>query len=145
MAVARNDPYAGFNFEVDLGDGMAAGFSELSGLAIEVRTIEYREGNDRRNAVRKLAGLTKVSDVTLKRGLVGSLDLYAWLRGGVDGAAQKRVVTIRLMAEDRSAVAVTWKLVNAFPVKLVHGPLVAAANEIAVEELVLAADSLEIE
>lgn len=145
MAVKRHNPYAGFNFEVDLGDGQIAGFSEVSGLSIEVQTIAYREGSDRVNAVRKLPGLARVSDVTLKRGVAGSLDLYAWLRDGINGQVQKRTVVIRLLTEDRSAVAVTWKLINAFPVKLTHGPLTATANEVAVEELVLAADALELE
>jgi phage tail-like protein len=145
MAVRRDNPYAGFNFEVDLGDGHVAGFSEVSGLSIELQTIAYREGSDKRNVVRKLPGLAKVSDVTLKRGVVGSLDLYGWLRDGINGQAQKRTVVIRLLTEDRSAVAVTWKLIGAYPVKLTHGPLTAAANEVAVEELVLAADALELE
>lgn len=145
MAVKRDNPYAGFNFEVDLGDGAVAGFSEVSGLSIEVQAITYREGSDKRNMVRKLPGLAKVSDVTLKRGVVGSLELYQWLRQGVLGAAQKRMVVIRLWTEDRTDVAVTWKLVNAWPVKLTHGPLRAAANEVVVEELVLAADALELE
>lgn len=145
MAVKRDNPYAGFNFEVDLGDGAVAGFSEVSGLSIEVQTIAYREGSDKRNVVRKLPGLAKVSDVTLKRGLVGSLELYQWLQQGVLGAAQKRMVVIRLWTEDRTDVAVTWKLVNAWPVKLTHGPLTAATGEVVVEELVLAADALELE
>lgn len=145
MAVKRDDPYAGYNFEVDLGDGAVAGFSEVSGLSIELQTIAYREGSDRVNLVRKLPGLAKVSDVTLKRGVVGSLELYEWLRQGVLGAAQKRRVVIRLMTEDRSAVAVTWKLIGAFPVKLTHGPLTAASNAVAVEELVLTAEALELE
>jgi phage tail-like protein len=145
MAVQRDDPYAGHNFEVDLGDGAVAGFSEVSGLSIELQTIAYREGSDKRNVVRKLPGLAKVSDVTLKRGVVGSLDLYSWLREGTLGAAQTRTVVIRLLTEDRSNVAVTWKLIGAFPVKLTHGPLMAASNAVAVEELVLAAEALELE
>jgi phage tail-like protein len=145
MAVKRDNPYAAFNFEVDLGDGQVAGFSEVSGLSIALETIAYREGSDRVNMVRRLPGLARVSDVTLKRGVVGNLDLYAWLKDGLNGQAQRRHVTVRLLTEDRSAVAVTWKLAGAFPVKLSHGPLTAASDMIAVEELVLAADSLEIE
>jgi phage tail-like protein len=145
MAVKRDNPYAGFNFEVDLGDGAVAGFSEVSGLSIEVQAIAYREGTDKRNVVRKLPGLAKVSDVTLKRGVVGSLELYQWLQQGVQGGTQKRMVAIRLWTEDRSDVAVTWKLVNAWPVKLTHGPLTAATSDVVVEELVLAADALELE
>jgi phage tail-like protein len=145
MAILRDTPYGAYNFQVDLGDGAAAGFSELSGLSLDVETIAYREGSDKRNSVRRIPGLHKVGDVTLTRGIVGSLDLYSWIRDVTQGVAARRLVTIRLLPEDRSGPVLTWKLVNAFPVKLVHGPLKAADTLVAVEELVLAADALEIE
>jgi phage tail-like protein len=145
MAVQRDNPYGAYNFIVDLGDGREAGFSEVSGLTQEVAVIDYRDGSDRRNSVRKLPGLNKAGDVTLKRGLVGTLDLYQWLKEMQDGVSARRTVTIQLLPEDRSGPVMTWKLVRAFPVKLVHGPLVAADSRVAVEEMVLAIEALEIE
>jgi phage tail-like protein len=83
MAVLRDRPYAPFNFLVDLGDGATegpqAGFQEVSGLSTEVSVIEYRNGNSKENGVMKITGLNKATDVTLKRGVMGSLGLYAWL------------------------------------------------------------------
>ena len=72
MAVQRDRPYNQFNFLVDLGtgdtDGPDAGFQEISGIGMEVAIAEYRNGNDRENQVRKIPGLTKYANVTLKRG-----------------------------------------------------------------------------
>ena len=72
MAVLRERPYGQFNFLVDLGtgstDGPDAGFSECSEISMSVDVIEYRNGNEKENAVRKITGLTRVPDVTLKRG-----------------------------------------------------------------------------
>ena len=86
MAVQRDRPYTGFNFLVDLGDGNTegprAGFQEISGLGMEVTVVEYRNGNARDNNPIKLTGLSKVPDVTLKRGIIGTTDLYAWLGDG---------------------------------------------------------------
>ena len=83
MAVLRDRPYTGFNFLVDLGDGVTdgprAGFQEVSGLGIEVTVVEYRNGNAKENNPIKLTGLSKVPDVTLRRGIIGTTDLYAWL------------------------------------------------------------------
>src|SRR3982751_2477012 len=83
MAVLRERPYVQFNFLVDLGtgttDGPEAGFQEVSGLGMEVTVAEYRNGNEKENSVRKLTGMNKVTDVTLKRGVIGSLNLYQWL------------------------------------------------------------------
>jgi T4-like virus tail tube protein gp19 len=71
MAVLREHPYGRFNFLVDLGTGNAegpdAGFQECSQIGMEIGVAEYRNGNDRENAPRKLPGLARVADVTLKR------------------------------------------------------------------------------
>ncbi|WP_199554582.1 phage tail protein [Sandaracinobacteroides hominis] len=145
MAIQRNNPYAAFNFLVEL-DGMAiGGFSEVSGLSHEIGVIEYREGGDRRNAVRKLPGLHKVGNITLKRGITGTLELYQWLKDVRDGNVSRRNLSIQLLPEDKSGAAMRWLLRDCFPVKLVHGPLNAKSNEVAVEELVLAVEAFEIE
>ena len=118
MAVLRERPYAQFNFLVDLGtgntEGPEAGFQECSEIGMTVDVIEYRNGNDKENDVRKLTGLTRVSDVTLKRGIIGSLALYDWLDEIRNGdAAASRTVLIHLQNEDRSEVVQTWKLARA--------------------------------
>jgi phage tail-like protein len=150
MAVLRDRPYNQFNFLVDLGTGdpmaVDAGFSECSTIGLEVSVAEYRNGNDKENAVRKITGLQKVSDVTLKRGLMGSLNLYTWLdqiRNGDQGAL--RTVTIQLQSEDHAEVVMTWKLMRARIVKHVSGPFNAKGTDVAMEELTLAYERLEIE
>ena len=149
MAVMRENPYSQFNFLVDLGTGVTegadAGFSEVSGLGMEVTVAEYRNGNDRENAVRKITGLNKTSDVTLKRGLIGSLTLYKWLneiRNGSQTAA--RTVTITLLDEERQPVT-TWKLLRARIIKHTSGPLNAKGTDVAMEEMVLTCERLEME
>lgn len=145
MAVVRDQPYTGQNFLVDLGDGQDAAFSEVSGLDSWIEVTEYRDGSDRESGRRKIPSLTKVADVTLKRGITGSLNLYQWfdaVRNGDRGGT--RTVTIRLLSEDRTPV-LTWKLLRARPVGYGAGPLDAGSCEVAVEELVLAYERLEIE
>ena len=149
MAVLRENPYSQFNFLVDLGTGITegpdAGFSEVSGLGMEVTVAEYRNGNDRENSVRKITGLNKTADVTLKRGVIGSLTLYKWLneiRNGSQTAA--RTVTIHLLDEERQPV-MTWKLLRARIIKHTSGPLNAKGTDVAMEEMVLACERLEME
>ena len=149
MAVLRENPYAQFNFLVDLGtgqtDGPEAGFQEISGLSMEVVVMEYRNGNDRENNPRKLPGLSRVSDVTLKRGIIGSLNLYRWINDIRNGDTSVRNVTIQLQNEDHTAVVMTWKLLRARIVKYTSGPLNAKGTDVAMEELVLAYERLEME
>ncbi len=150
MATTRERPYCQFNFLVDLGDGETdgaqAGFQEVSGIGMEVTVAEYRNGNERENSVRKITGLNKCADVTLKRGVIGSLNLYRWLdqiRNGDQNAM--RSVTIQLQNEDHSEVVQTWKLLRARIVKHTSGPLHARGSDVAMEELVLAYERLEME
>jgi phage tail-like protein len=150
MAVLRDRPYVQFNFLVDLGtgetEGPEAGFQECSNIGMEVTVAEYRNGNEKGNEVRKITGLAKVSDVTLKRGLMGSLALYQWLndiRNGNQNAL--RTVTIQLMSEDHTSVVMTWKLLRARIIKHVSGPFNAKGSDVAMEEITLAYERLEIE
>jgi phage tail-like protein len=150
VAVPRDTPYGRFNFLVDLGtgntDGPQAGFQECTEIGMNVDVIEYRNGNDKQNSVRKLTGLTRVSDVTLRRGIIGSLDLYTWIdqvRNG-DQTAYRNVL-IQLQNEDRSAVVQTWRLLRARIVRHVSGPFDAKGNDVALEALTLAYERLELE
>ena len=150
MAVLRDRPYVQFNFLVDLGngvtDGPQAGFQELSNVGMEVTVAEYRTGNMKENSVQKITGLNKATDVTLKRGAIGSLDLYNWLdqiRNG-DQAAY-RTVTIQLQNEDHTQVVQTWKLLRARIIKHVGGPFNAKGTDVAMEELTLAYERLTME
>ena len=150
MAVMRERPYTQFNFLVDIGDGRTdgaqAGFQEVSGLGMDVTVTEYRTGNSKENSVVKLTGLNRVGDVTLKRGVIGSLNLYAWLHQIRNGdQAALRTVTIQLQNEDHTSVVQTWKLLRARIIKHASGPLNATSGDIAVEEMVLCSERLEME
>jgi phage tail-like protein len=108
--------------------------------------IEYRNGNAKENGVIKLTGLERHGNVVLKRGVVGSLNLYQWwnqVRNGDQNAL--RTVVIQLQNEDHSAVVLTWKLLRARPVKLLYAGLKAAGQELAVEHHELAFERIEME
>jgi len=149
MAVPRDTPYAQFNFLIDLGtgntDGPQAGFQECSEIGMHLEVIEYRNGNDRSNEVRKLTGLARADDVTLRRGIIGSLDLYQWIDELRNGQNATRTVTIHLQSEDHSQVVQSWKLLRARIVKHTSGPLNAKGTDVAIEELTLAYERLELE
>lgn len=150
MAIQRDRPYVQFNFLVDLGtgntDGADAGFQECTNIGMEVTVAEYRNGNEKENSVRKITGLNKATDVTMKRGVIGSLTLYSWLnqiRNGDQNAL--RTVTIQLQNEDHTAVVMTWKLLRARIIKHVSGPFNAKGTDVAMEELTISYERLEME
>ena len=150
MAVVRDRPYVQFNFHVNLGDGVTntpqAGFQDVSGIGMEVTVTEYRPGNYAFNNVIKTAGLNKATDVTMKRGVIGSLDLYKWLDDVRNGASNGlRTVTVELKSEDRTQTVQTWRLINARIMKHTSGPFNAKGTDVAMEELTLSYERLEME
>lgn len=150
MAVLRDRPYVQFNFLVDLGtgntDGPEAGFQECSGIGMEVTVSEYRTGNAKENSVMKITGMNKSTDITLKRGVIGSLNLYKWLNDIRNGDQTAfRTITIQLQNEDHTQVVMTWKLLRARIIKATYGPFNAKGTDVAMEEMVLAYERLEME
>lgn len=148
MAIQRDNPYGAFNFLVDLGtgssDGPDGGFAECSGIGMEVAVVEYRNGNDKENHPRKVAGLAKVADVTLRRGIIGSLALFRLIDDARNGLQSPRTVTITLLSETRDPVLV-WRLERARIIKHTSGPLNAEGSDVAMEEIVIAYERLDLE
>ena len=150
MAKLRERPYVQFNFLVDLGDGVTegpqAGFQELSGIGMEVTVSEYRNGNSKENSTMKITGMNKSTDVTMKRGVIGSLNLYQWLDQIRNGDQKSlRTVTVHMQNEDHTDIVQTWKLLRARIIKHTSGPFNAKGTDVAMEELVLAYERLEME
>ncbi len=149
MAVLRDLPYGNQHFRVDFGDGAegpAAGFSHVVLPDISIDIIEYRTGNSKESGTQKLPGLARYDNVILRRGIIGSLNLYAWINDVRNGDVNaKRTVTITLLSEDLTSVVLTWKLLRAWPAKYSFGELNANGTDVAIEELVLAYERLEME
>lgn len=152
MATERENknPYSNFNFIVEFDGDEVAAFSEVSGLDSENTPIDYREGADATNAQRKLPGIEAYTAVQLKRGISGSLALWEWRKEVRDGGSAfppSRNVTVKLLDEkhDRGSPAMTWILTNAWPSKLTGPSLTAKGNDIAIEQLDLVHERIDIE
>lgn len=132
-----------FHFTVEWG-GNRIGFTEVSGLDIEVEVIAYREGGDRTGGFQKLPGLKKYSDITLKRGIVkDDYDFYTWINSANFEDVERRDVTISLLNNQHQPVFI-WKVKNAFPTKYC-GPVLNASNsDVAIETLVLTHEGIEV-
>src|SRR5262247_4276859 len=102
MATAdRRDPYRSFNFQLEIDRVPLGAFSEASGLTAEGDAVDYREGTDKQLNVRKLVGLRKYTNITLKRGYTQDTSLWTWFNNIVNGLPDRRDVTIVLLNEQR--------------------------------------------
>jgi phage tail-like protein len=144
--MARTVPYGAFNFLVTINGSDFGGFSDVSGLSTEMTVSEYRTGKDPENHVRKVPGVHKVSDVTLKRGIISSKDMWQWIDDvRRRGPNAQRTVMIKMRDESGSEVQ-KWKLLGVIPLKYT-GPTLAAkgGGDVAMEELVLSAEALTLD
>jgi phage tail-like protein len=128
------------------------GFTEVSGLDFETEVIEYREGNSKKYNKGKQPGLTKFSNVTLKRGTFEGdfafftewKKTYYFQEGNKTASQYRRAVTIKLLNELHEPI-ITWTLQNAWPSKVQSTDLKADANEVAIETMELVHEGLEIQ
>ena len=134
-------PVPKFHFSVDWG-GTRIGFTEVSGLDVQLDVIEYREGNSPEYHKIKQPGLTKYSNITLKRGTFkGDNQYFEWLNTVQLNKIERRDVIITLLNENHEPV-VTWTIKRAWPIKVQSTDLKADGNEVAIETLELAHEGL---
>jgi phage tail-like protein len=140
----RTDPYRGFNFRVEIDDTPVASFAECSGLTAEGDAVDYREGTDLTNHVRKLVGMRKYPNITLKRGYTKNAVLWEWYKNILDGVQDRRDGSIILMDEAHAPV-MRWNFTNAFINKIEGPSLKANSNDVVMESIELVHESLELE
>jgi phage tail-like protein len=145
MATDRKTPYPAFNFTINFDAAQVfGGFSDVSGIMTELTIAEYREGVDPENHVRKIQGVHKVGDVTLKRGIIDSATVWEWIQQSrTQGPAAKKTVVIALLDERRDPKQ-KWTLRGVLPLKWT-GPTLAGkgGGDVAMEELVLSCEALD--
>jgi phage tail-like protein len=144
MAILRDRPYGCFNYRVSVGGNPIAGLCEVKLPAAQIQVTEFREGGDPANSPRLVLGTTRYSEVVLRRGLIGALDLWEWFRSARDGNADRRDVRIDLLSEDHAGVVMSWRLSNCVPVRY-SGPALDGDGGVAFEELAIATERMEVE
>jgi phage tail-like protein len=143
MSPVRDDPFASFNFLVEIDGVTKAGFSECSGITMETDPVEYRNGNED-ITVRKLPGLKKFGNITLKRGFTKDDGLWKWRKTVLDGKTERHTGSITLLNEERKA-SVRWTFREAWPRKLDGPTFNAKNNEVAIEALEIVCEYVAVE
>ena len=141
------DPFAGFNYLLVIDNVQAGGFSECTGLQVEIKTFDYKEGG-RNNTTLKFPEHASYGNVTLKRGVTNSNELITWQLDAAAGRFQRRtsqgINFAIILRDERGQRIKQWNLVRAFPVKWTGPDLKASAGEIAVESLEIAHEGIQV-
>ena len=134
-------PTAKFRYKVEIDGLEAGGFTEVTGSDITIEPIDYREGDMTAETTMKVPGLKKYGNLTLKQGMTDSMVMYEWLASGIQGAVERKTLTITLLGEDQSPVA-SWQVINAWPTKYTAPDFNATASEIAIETVEIVHEGL---
>ena len=138
----RHDPYAQYNFLIEIDDLSVAGFTEVGGLTTESDAVDYREGSDD-NTIRKLPGLRKYTNITLKRGYTKNDELWQWRKTTIDGNTLRKSGAIVLLNEQRKEV-MRWNFKEGWLAKWEGPSLNATTNEAAIESIEIIHEGLEL-
>ncbi len=138
-----NWPIPKFHFSVEFGEAGQVSFQEVTGLKMTTEHIEYRGGDDPTFIKQKIPGMKKFENLTLKKGVFqDDLALYDWFKDVQTNPERRDTVTISLLDEEGNPV-LTWTVINAFPVSYSGPDLNAEGNELAIEQVELAHEGIE--
>lgn len=143
MASSRTDPYRNFKFRVEIDGITTAAFSEATIPDTTTDSVDYREGTDATHQ-RKLSGLNKYGNITLKKGLTDSMELYEWKKQveqtGATGA--RKNLSLILIDEEGNDKA-RWNVAEAWPTKYDSSDFSAKGNEVVIESLEIVHEGVE--
>lgn len=140
--VAAAEAYAGCRFYVMI-EGQAEGvFTEVSGLQVEMDVMDYQEGGNN-GFVHRLPGFTKVSNLTLKRGISNSNDFFKWCTEIAGGKFKRRNISV-VMYDAAGNKLIQWDFKHAYPVKWIGPQFKAADAAAAIETLELAHEGMSL-
>jgi phage tail-like protein len=151
--MTRVDPVLAYNFVVSFVDSsgsstlaqnvVVGGFSECSGLEMQLKTEDYEEGGNN-GTVLHFPKRINWTNLRLKRGVTFSDELWKWHFGFVEGKGKRRDGIVTLQNDRREAVAV-WHFHRGLPVKWTGPSLNAAQSQVAVEEIEIAHEGLRLQ
>ncbi len=138
----RNDPYRNFRFKVEIDGINIASFSDATIPDSTTDSVDYREGTDSPYQ-RKLSCLTKYGNITLKKGLTDSMELYNWRKSVEDSGAIKARKSISLVLVDEEGKdKCRWDIIEAWPTKYSASGFEAKGNAVMIETFELALEKI---
>jgi phage tail-like protein len=142
---AIKDPLVSAWFGVDFGGEVKGAFRECSGMGSENEVVEYKASGEKGEfVIQKVPGRMKWNNITLKRGITDSMDMWKWRRlveqGKIEQARKNGTIN---MYNTEGTVIARWDFINAWPSKLTGPAANAANNEVGIEEMELTVEGYE--
>ncbi len=132
----QSDPYTQFNFEVQVDGEPVAGFSEISGITMQLETVQYREGgvNDH---VHSLPGTFSHANLVMERGMTEDATFWQWIEEVMSGTVTRKDIVIKLQEDFQGQSVWGWEFTGAYPTRWQGPDLIGAKNRMAFESIEL--------
>ena len=146
--MARIDPLRNFRYRLEIDNITQAGFSEVAIAETTIEAVDYREGTDPPH-VRKLSGLTKYGNITLKSGMTvgaSALDLFKWFNDVSAGQIKDKRKKVAIVVQDESgdeSAGARFVITDAWPVKYDPSDLNGVGKDSMLETFELAHEGIE--
>jgi phage tail-like protein len=143
--MADENPLVGFHFSVDIQGVVKGYFTECSGLGSEHEVIEHKVVTEKgQEVIMKIPGRLKWQDITLKRGITSSMDIWNWRKQVEDGSVDSARRDGSIVMYDQTLKEVArWNFERAWPSKVTGPENKANSNEIAIEQLTIVYEYIE--
>lgn len=132
----------GYRFEVELDGLLVAGFSEVRGLEAEAEVEEYEEGGVN-NYVHRFPGRIKYPPLVFKRGVTSSIELWQWFKDVTEGRISRKGGAV-ILKDNAGNIVCRWTIMDSYPVRWSGPELNSNSSEIAVEELEIVHNGLDL-
>jgi len=139
----RRLPLVGYHFFVEVSGILTGPFQQAEGLTSESEKIEYKASGPRGEEITiSQPGRTKYPNITLKRGMTDSMEMWEWRKQIEDGKYKEAMKNGSIVLYDQQHTEIArWNFENAWPVKVSGPSLNAGNNEVAVETIELSVES----
>lgn len=136
------NPYSQFTFEVQIDGTAVAGFSEVSGLTMQLDTVQYQEGgvNDH---VHSLPGTFAHADLVMQRGMTEDATFWKWIQDVMSGKIERKDVVIKMQEDFKGESVWGWEFSNAYPTMWQGPDLVSSGQRMAIESIELTYERFE--
>jgi phage tail-like protein len=149
-ALLGGDPLVNYQYSVLATNGVGLEFqgyfSDVTGLALEISTVEYKTFNHNTGMPRTqyIPGRVNPGSVTLKRGMASNSDFWFWCQAVLEGDMALARATVGITLWQRKYIPLyLYTLYDAWPSKFSIGGLSASGAEFLVEEVTLVFESLD--
>jgi phage tail-like protein len=145
-----SEPFTAYSFKVDIvlpGGGeplCGAAFAECDGLELRLDVSRLREGGNNAGPV-LLAGPASYGEITLRRGMTESFDLWDWFGAVMRDPSVRADAIVSVLSPDQQDIRARFRLRRCLPVRLKAPKLDALDGTVAIEELQLACETLALE